>query len=245
LFGYYGKGVIKNLSVKGYIVGRNNIGGVIGYLLSGTVQNVYNEASIDGNNNIGGIVGYMKAGTAEVSYNNGPITAAGDYAGGIVGYQETGTVRNVYNASEILANRYAAGIVGGANSYTSITNTYSRGLVSSNVSAAGISNNLNGYSTTRSYNYYDISVLAMYDQKRALKPSVASSSEGRTSNFLIDAVLSNLGYSNTIWYVNESAGNIGYYPELIVFKDNKNSDFSVDSKNSITRNISKGFGTLA
>ncbi|HHY96636.1 MAG TPA: hypothetical protein GYA04_01245, partial [Acholeplasma sp.] len=118
-------------------------------------------------------------------------------------------------------------------------------LVSSNVSAAGISNNLNGYSTTRSYNYYDISVLAMYDQKRALKPSVASSSEGRTSNFLIDAVLSNLGYSNTIWYVNESAGNIGYYPELIVFKDNKNSDFSVDSKNSITRNISKGFGTLA
>src|SRR5690606_37201089 len=114
LFGYFGKGTIKNLYVTGSITGTTYVGGVVGYKVSGLIQNVYNAATISGTTQVGGIVGRNKLGNIETPFNNAKVFASTSYAGGILGYLYEGTVQNVYNHGEILSPLYAGGIAGGS-----------------------------------------------------------------------------------------------------------------------------------
>ena len=107
LFGYFGQGTIKNLSVTGSVKGGTSFtGGVVGYQHSGNIENVYNLAQVTGTNYVGGIVGYILAGNVKQAYNNGKVTATGSHAGGIVGYihgrGSSILITNTYNRGEIL-----------------------------------------------------------------------------------------------------------------------------------------------
>src|SRR5690554_1750644 len=77
LFGRFGKGTIKNVSVVGSISAGDYVGGIVGYQESGVIENVYNLANISAGSYVGGIVGYQANGTIRQAYNDGDITEIG------------------------------------------------------------------------------------------------------------------------------------------------------------------------
>src|SRR5690606_11503041 len=91
LFGYFGKGTIKNLYVTGQVTGTQYLGGVVGYKESGLIENVYNFATITGTTQVGGVVGRNQLGNIQTSFNNAKVYASTQYAGGIAGYLYEGT----------------------------------------------------------------------------------------------------------------------------------------------------------
>jgi hypothetical protein len=71
LFGYTGHATVQNVGVvNSYIIGHNNVGGVVGYNdYTSTLRYCYNTGSVAGTGgNVGGVVGYndtpVRCGTA-------------------------------------------------------------------------------------------------------------------------------------------------------------------------------------
>ncbi|MDY0210987.1 MAG: hypothetical protein RBQ91_06260, partial [Acholeplasma sp.] len=259
MFGYFGFGTIKNLSVSGTVNGLDYTAGVVGQMISGKIENVYNEAEINGRSYVAGIVGRQDGGTINNVYNNGDITATGTYAGGVVSFLYSGTLSNAYNRAEILANSTAGGVVGysyrysriGSSSYTpnSITNIYSSGLVSANVTVGGVIgiDNTSSYSgavaNARSRIYYDTSVLVTYDQPRALKPEVTGNAYGKTTSDLVYGSVDTLGFPVNVWHYEPKSGTTAYYPQLLSFSNSSVTRISLDSYASTAYEVGDGLGT--
>jgi hypothetical protein len=262
LFGYFGVGTIKNLSVTGSVKGAAHTGGVVGYMASGTVTNVYNNANITGSERVGGIVGYQYNGTVSYAYNTGRIDGSSSFAGGIVGRITYGTITRIYNTAEITANAYAGGLVGyteGANrqSYSTISYGYSFGTVSANSANVGGVIGSSSYLNTsydyngRSYLYYDTSVMVNYTPTKTYKPTAAMYGyndgtyvRGLYGSLMLGQSLANsYGFTATDWTFIESTDDTAYYPQLNVFSGSALGRISTASENSVIVDISMGLGT--
>ena len=254
LFGYLDKGSIRNLSVSGSVTGGTNFtGGILGYLYTGTIENVYNLATINGVNYVGGISGYMYYGSIQKSFNNGSVTASGSHAGGITGYTHgnggSTLIKNVYNRGEIIATTNAGGLVGSvyhyysSDRYNTISDAYSAGLVSANTNAGGVIGSFTASANTRTRIYYDMSVIAFYDQPKTRKPEFVTDAYGVKSDSLILSTGIITGFDNTIWQSKAISGDTAYYPELKVFSSSTSSFVRSSSLQSVQKDISYGTGT--
>ena len=137
--------VVKNLTIKGTVVGYTKVGSVAGLLRTGSiVENVTNEAAIYSSfDYAGGIVGYVGA-SSDVTpmvkgcRNKGTVTTGSTKAGGIVG-GNYGYIELCQNDGKVVADHFAdaksnagaqydAGGIAGYNS-TFITNCLNTGTV--------------------------------------------------------------------------------------------------------------------
>lgn len=109
--------VLYNNSYDGTLVGKTQVGGIVGYLQSTTsseINNCYNSAKVQSSGSqAGGIVGYAQgAATVTNSYNAGEVLGA-DSIGGIIGYADGTTIGSCYNKMGVSATGgYVGGIVG-------------------------------------------------------------------------------------------------------------------------------------
>ena len=96
----------------------NNVGAFVGKFngQGGSIRfNYAVNLEIIGKKNVGGIVGLLKEGTVSNNYNNTKITAKNGCAGGIVGYLDNTNMTNLNNKSTICYNYYAGGMISGQN----------------------------------------------------------------------------------------------------------------------------------
>ncbi|MCI5892409.1 MAG: 5'-nucleotidase C-terminal domain-containing protein [Clostridiales bacterium] len=139
LFGYTADGAVKNLTVSGYVAGKDCIGGIAGWN-SAVIENCVNECDVsgahyDGPTEIisaaaGGISGLNQGKILKSSnignVNNEYYAHANDSVGGISG-ENWGTVENCYNTGEV-SGRFEMGGITGLNKAT-IKNCYSTGVI--------------------------------------------------------------------------------------------------------------------
>ncbi|MBQ6824068.1 MAG: hypothetical protein IJP27_05410 [Clostridia bacterium] len=110
LFGMTDGAVIRNVGISGgLVVGRADVGTIVGNATDTKIHNCWSAATVIGGNTVanGGIVGYATGDTMEVvnCYNLGLVYNYSKYATGIVGYMENATeaiIANCYNAGEIV-----------------------------------------------------------------------------------------------------------------------------------------------
>ncbi len=81
-------GHVKFLGIENsYIVGGEQVGGIVGRMNYSEVQQVFNRKSyVKGTKYVGGIVGYKNNGWLYYSYNSGMVVSSEDRASGIAGY---------------------------------------------------------------------------------------------------------------------------------------------------------------
>ncbi len=140
LFGYCSGAVIQNLIVsQSFILGGNQVGGIVGQTISGTMDNCSNSGAIRGTNCVGGLVG-ISAGAVSNSYNEGSVIGFGAIggisgavggSGSLTGCYNTGAVGTseaYYNGNEFAAFGIAGGVAGTSNG--DITGCYNTGTVS-------------------------------------------------------------------------------------------------------------------
>ncbi|MDY0276569.1 MAG: InlB B-repeat-containing protein [Acholeplasma sp.] len=254
LFGYLNSGSIKKLVVAGSMTGKNYVGGVVGYNNGGSILQVANTAIVMGESYVGGIVGYQNSGTIQLSFNDGQIKANVEKAGGIVGHLQKGTISNTYNHGEVLAEKVAGGIVGHAyaarDSYqNTIQYSYSSGLISANTTEVngiiGVDQRVDYNRNSRTALYYDTSVLSVYDQPYKYKPEVVGHGYGKTSEWMLDSLITTYGYPGETWYFKSNIEGTSYYPQLRVFSFSEVSEIAVDSLASVSIDVSGGLGTSA
>ena len=145
LFGYVSNGTIKNLTVKGAVIGHGYVGGIVGHLYSttsekGMIVNCSFVGTIEGggtgssDQSVGGIVGYNHGGTVKECRNSGTVYCGSMYAGGIAGQNEgkSATVIDCENTGTVSlidsTISSTAGGIAGTNT-GSITNCRNKGNI--------------------------------------------------------------------------------------------------------------------
>lgn len=139
LFGYTADGTVKNLTVSGYVAGKDCIGGIVGWN-NAVIENCVNECDVigsryDGPTEIisaaaGGISGLNQGKILKSSnignVNNEYYAHANDSVGGISG-ENWGTVENCFSTGDV-SGRFEIGGIAGLNKAT-IKNCYSTGVI--------------------------------------------------------------------------------------------------------------------
>ncbi|MCL2718168.1 MAG: hypothetical protein FWE14_05250 [Lachnospiraceae bacterium] len=99
------QGAITNSSSKGISIlsGPDNIGGLTG-VNSGTINESESNNNIVGRSNIGGLIGSMTAGIVEQSHATGNINSTGSAVGGFIGNLSGGTINKSSATGLITAN---------------------------------------------------------------------------------------------------------------------------------------------
>lgn len=94
LFGCASYGEIKNLTVRGSVIGNELVGGICGASFAETLTNChsYCELSCDGKKQIGGITGDDRGFTSFINCENHGTITGGQYSGGIIGRSHMGTI---------------------------------------------------------------------------------------------------------------------------------------------------------
>ena len=159
LFGFLAKdGTIKNLGVvASYIIGKWDIGGLVGANWGGTITNSYSTGNVRGDGGIGGLVGTNWGGTINNSYSTGDVQGVGNGSlfGGLAGINYEGTISGSYSTGNVLGHYYVGGLVG-ANwhedgNVSIIINSYSTGNVQGDWYVGGLTSSggkiINSYST--------------------------------------------------------------------------------------------------
>ena len=113
-------GSIRNSSVTGRIIGKDNVGGLVGYNSEGSIRNSYARASVSGDEHVGGLVGRNAASgfssasaIAEIlnSYARGNVSGNNN-VGGLVGYNSGSGDNDFGNEGTArIVNSYASGSV--------------------------------------------------------------------------------------------------------------------------------------
>lgn len=130
---------IKNIRLENsYVVGADNVGGIIGRNSFESISNCYFSGVVKGNKNVGGIVGYLGTYSIFNCTNYGTIYATGEGSGGVVGYMSGNTVKECKNYGNVYSsNNQAGGIVGSASSLE-VSNCKNHGIIKGNDYVGGI-----------------------------------------------------------------------------------------------------------
>ena len=144
--------VVKNLTIKGKLIGRDEVGTIAGYTDKGAViEHCSFEGTVKGNSvygYVGGIVGNAKQSTISNCTAYGEVicqlselnnwTQQG-YVGGIVGYNYGSTITNCENHAKVDSNGYGTGGIAGCSSLASVENSTNLGNVYGLENTGGIS----------------------------------------------------------------------------------------------------------
>lgn len=140
LIGYLAGGTVSNIGVVGgSVIGRSNVGALVG-ILSGTeatLQTSYATATVasaGSGNSTGGLAGGNN-GTVQSSHATGAV-AGGHYVGGLVGYNLR-TINTSYATGSVTGTTNTGGLVG-LNSAGTIADSYSTGAVRGGDQAGGL-----------------------------------------------------------------------------------------------------------
>lgn len=127
LIGRISYATIKDLTVKGGVVGVTNVGGIVGTSVSrSTLENCIYEGSVSGEANVGGLVGYLDI-YSEIKNCENRATVKGIDAesntlriGGVVGRMRASNIESCTNRGDIIATTTSlvGGIVGYNSSYS-------------------------------------------------------------------------------------------------------------------------------
>ena len=90
-----------------------------------------------------------------------------------------------------------------------------------------------------------MSVIALYDQKRTLKPNYITDVYGLDTGILITQKAPITNFSSDVWEFKAKTDETGYYPALKVFSENSNERIASASINSVIIDIAGGMGTEA
>ena len=148
LFGYVVNGTIKSLEVSGSVLGKENVGGVLGCNSSGTVENCSYTGDVTGTSNVGGVAGRNTGGSVLNCYNKGDVTGTGGNVGGVVGENYSGgAVSNCYNTGNVKSTGvyHVGGVVGRIFGCT-VENCYNTGNVEGNSFVGGVAGRMDGSS---------------------------------------------------------------------------------------------------
>lgn len=175
--------VIKNVLNKGIIVGKNNVGGVVGCATYVTVDDAENFATIEGFAYVGGVfggIGSSNTNDLKNLKNSGAITGK-HFVGGISGYcggsislnstalnksstyscydfYACGKIQKAYNDGNINGLRYVGGIIGEV-CYGTIDNLVNKGNITGEGGTGGIVSSMSYTKSKLLYNVGDISGL--------------------------------------------------------------------------------------
>ncbi len=159
--------VLTNISNKGIITGKDNVGGIAGCATFVTLNGAENKTEINGQHFVGGIIGGIGSTSRnEIKKvkNSGKVSGK-HFVGGIAGhcsgllttstgsiycskFYSCGSITYAHNSSDISGENGTAGILGAA-CYASLSNAGNTGNVEGKISAAGVIG-YSGYSTTSS-----------------------------------------------------------------------------------------------
>ena len=109
LFGRCSGSTIKNLSLKGDVIGNNFVGLLCGFANPNYIINCELSGSVSGNSQVGGCSGFNSA-ISETS-STVTVSAQGDYVGGLVSHTVCGIEKCEVQAS-VTGNSYVGGIAG-------------------------------------------------------------------------------------------------------------------------------------
>ncbi len=146
--------VLKNITNKANITGRDKLGGIIGDMSGSwaiTASELYNEGSITGAyyqpDCVGGIFGHMSKVSLTQAANHGSVTGYTN-VGGIIGYSaQDNNISKCYNTASVTATGGdAGGIVGVTVNNPTFTNCYNIGTVTA-TNAGGIVGMANAWVT--------------------------------------------------------------------------------------------------
>ncbi len=163
LFGYTSNGTIRNLGLLGgSVIGKNNVGGLVGSNVGSTITNNYATGAVTGIDSVGGLVGFnsyggVGSGTISNSYATGAV-AGRNYVGGLIGTNYRAVIDS-HASGSVIGGDQIGGLVGGFQS-GSINNSHATGNVTATTGASG---GLVGYaSATISNSYASGSVSGIY-----------------------------------------------------------------------------------
>lgn len=147
--------VLKNIKLTNVnIIGKGNVGGVIGMNDSGTVENCFGTGLVTGDASIGGIVGYSVSGYVIGCFFDGSVSGVLNI-GGVVGFS-TGIVIGCYASSNVNGTDNAIGGVVGNNFLGEVTDCYSSSNVTGTGNVIGGVVGINNGSTAKVVNCFSI-----------------------------------------------------------------------------------------
>ena len=131
LFGSINGATIENLDIENSnIVGKINVGGLVGHNYSSTISNCYAAGNVSGTGYyIGGLVGFIYFSTISNCYATGNVSGAGDTVGGLVGYNYSSTISNCYATGNVSGTESVGGLAGNNFISSTISNCYATGNV--------------------------------------------------------------------------------------------------------------------
>ena len=109
--------------VNAYVIGRDEVGGLLGSQYGGTITNSYASGTVSGSSSTGGLVGNQNSGTITNSYVRGSVRGTSYSTGGLVGTQN-GNLTNSYASGSVSGVNYTGGLVGWQQFGGSITNSF-------------------------------------------------------------------------------------------------------------------------
>ena len=146
-FGYIDAATIKNLTVKGNVVGGTHVGGICGAAGTATFKNLTVKGNVEGGTHVGGICGAAGTGTFSnchfIQKGNVAVKAKVKDAGGIIGYLSAKlTMSNCsFNGDIQGSDGSYGGLVGCCASSVTLSNSQAKG----NITAGGCVGGLIGY----------------------------------------------------------------------------------------------------
>jgi hypothetical protein len=118
---------IINCSAFGNVSGSSEVGGLVGYFLSGLISNSFASGNVSGSSGVGGLVGAQNDGVISDSSAFGSVNGS-NYVAGLVGAQSAGTILNCYvrisDSQTLTANTSIVGLINAYYYSGPISNTY-------------------------------------------------------------------------------------------------------------------------
>lgn len=138
LFGYIAPGgVVKNTGVTDIaVVGRDNVGGLVGWNEGGSVGNTHSAGIVIGESSVGGLVGCNSRGTVSSSCSTSSVIG-NEQVGGLVGLNYRGAISNTCSVGNVEGDDRVGGLVG-HNYQGAVSNSYSGSSVNGNEYVGGL-----------------------------------------------------------------------------------------------------------
>ncbi|MFG1431392.1 GLUG motif-containing protein, partial [Xanthobacter sp. V2C-4] len=214
LFGYTSGATVGNVTLSGgSIIGRDDVGPLIGYMMGGSVSSASASATVSGQAtgeaNTGGLIGAVNGGAVSGSSASGSVTGAGYQIGGLVGYLTNGgtitqshATGSVTGTSTSAGNGYVGGLVG-ANGFSGDGGTISQSYAAGTVT--GISGPIGGF-----VGHNEGTITDSYATGRVVGLGTASNIGGFVGVNYVNGIISNAYSTGYVTGTATAGGFAGY-----------------------------------
>ena len=124
------------------VVGRDDVGGLIGNKRGGIVSDSYVMGYVagEGEYNLGGLVGWHQGGEIIRSHSNSTVMGSdnANNIGGLVGEHDAGTITGSYASGRVIGDEQVGGLVGKSNNAAIINRSYATAGVNGDGAVGGL-----------------------------------------------------------------------------------------------------------